>query len=189
MKRLIESDERTTKGMDNEGSDSRSWIGRWNCTHNNNHHTLCNTYYSFFTMPWDTRMSLVGWSPLISIAIDGMERENTKSSHRINMESFPLPFTPKTILSLSPSSLHHHRQSFTLILTILLSRACDSTPFIKLNKQSVHLYQSRNHSFCLFIPPSPKHTLLIDSSPARFPQTSFGANMHLYHSIHLSMGP
>ena len=28
MKRLIESDERTTKGMDNEGSDSRSWIGR-----------------------------------------------------------------------------------------------------------------------------------------------------------------
>ena len=25
--------------------------------------------------------------------------------------------------------------------------------------------------------------------PARFQQTSFSANMHLYHSIHLSMGP
>ena len=33
-----------------------------------------------------------------------------------------------------------------------LSRACDSTPFISLNKQSAHLRQSRNHSFCLFIP-------------------------------------
>ena len=28
MKRLIGIDERTTKGRDNEGSDSRSWIGR-----------------------------------------------------------------------------------------------------------------------------------------------------------------
>ena len=90
MKRLIESDERTTKGGDNEGSDSRSWIGRSNCTHNNNHHTLCNTYYSFFTMPWYTRMSLVGWVYLFHSVTDEMERENTKSSHRINMESFPL---------------------------------------------------------------------------------------------------
>ena len=90
MKRFIEIDERTTKGRDNEGSDSRSWIGRWNCTHNNNHHTLCNTYYSLITMPWDIRMSLVGWVYLFHSVTDEMERENTKSSHRINMESFPL---------------------------------------------------------------------------------------------------
>ena len=113
------------------------------------------------------------------------------SSNHANFQYFKLitnPFTPNTTLSLSPSSLHHHRQSFTPILPPLLSRTCDSTTFISLNKQSVHLHQSRNHSFCLFLPPSPKHTLLINSSPARFPQTSFGANMHLYHSIHLSMG-
>ena len=89
------------------------------------------------------------------------------SSNHANLQYFKLitnPFTPKTTLSLSPSSLHHHRQSFQPILSILLSRACDSTPFISLNKQSVHLRQSQNHSFCLFIPSSPKHTLLIDSS-------------------------
>ena len=77
------------------------------------------------------------------------------SSNHANLQYFKLitnPFTPKTTLSLSRSSLHHHRQSFTPILTILLSRVCDSTPFISLNKQSVHLRQSRNHSFCLFIP-------------------------------------
>ena len=51
-------------------------------------------------------------------------------------------------------------------MSILLSRACDSTPFISLNKQSVHLRQSRNHSFCLLILYSPKHTLLINSSPS-----------------------
>ena len=28
MKRIQEMNERTTKGRDNEGSDSRSWIGR-----------------------------------------------------------------------------------------------------------------------------------------------------------------
>ena len=91
------------------------------------------------------------------------------SSNHANLQYFKLitnPFTPKNTLSLSPSSLHHHRQSFQPILSILLSRACDSTPFISLNKQSIHLRQSRNHSFCLFIPPSPKHTLLIDSSPS-----------------------
>ena len=90
MKRLIESDERTTKGRDNEGSDSRSWIGRWNCTHNNNHHTLCNTHYSLITMPWDTRVSLVGWVYLFHSVTDEMKRDNSKNSHRINMESFPL---------------------------------------------------------------------------------------------------
>ena len=74
----------------NQGSDSRSWIERWKCASAIIHYTLCNTHYSLITMPWDTRMSLVGWSPLISIAIDGMERENTKNSRRINMESFPL---------------------------------------------------------------------------------------------------
>ena len=69
----------------------RSWIGGWKYAIAIIHYTLCNTHYSLITMPWDTRLSLVGWSPLISIAIDGMESDNTKNSHRINMESFPLP--------------------------------------------------------------------------------------------------
>ena len=51
MKRIQEMNEKITKGMDNEGSDSRSWIGKWKCTDNNNHHTFCNTHYSFITMP------------------------------------------------------------------------------------------------------------------------------------------
>ena len=80
-----------TKRRDNEGSDSRSWIESWKCATAIIHYTLCNTYYSFFTMPCNTRLTLVGWSPLISIAIEGMERDNTKNSRRINMESFPLP--------------------------------------------------------------------------------------------------
>ena len=77
--------------MIKKGSDLRSEIGSWKCATAIIRHSSCNTQYSLITMPWDTRMSLVGWSPLISIAIDGMERENTKNSHRINMESFPLP--------------------------------------------------------------------------------------------------
>ena len=33
---------------------------------------------------------VVGWLGVIRIVTDVMERENSKNSHRINMESFPL---------------------------------------------------------------------------------------------------
>ena len=69
----------------------RSWIERWKCAIAIIHYTLCNTHYSLITMPWDTRLSLGGWVYLFHSVTDEMERENTKNSHRINMESFPLP--------------------------------------------------------------------------------------------------
>ena len=83
--------ENITKRMDNQESDPRSWIERWKGTADNIHYCFCNTHYSFFTMPLDTHVWLVGWLQSIRIAIDGMERENTEGSRRINMESFPLP--------------------------------------------------------------------------------------------------
>ena len=62
MKRIQEMNEDITKRMDNEGSESRSWIGSWKCATAIIHYTLCNTHYSFFTMACNTRMSLVGWA-------------------------------------------------------------------------------------------------------------------------------
>ena len=68
----------------------RSEIGRWKCVIDSVHYCFYNTHYSFFTTPWDTRVSLVGWVYVIHIVMDVMESENSKNSHRINMESFPL---------------------------------------------------------------------------------------------------
>ena len=51
MKRIQEMNERITKRRDNEGSDSRSWIGSWKCATAIIHYTLCNTHYSLITMP------------------------------------------------------------------------------------------------------------------------------------------
>ena len=68
----------------------RSWIGGWKCAIAIIHYTLCNIHYSLITMPWDTLVSLVGWVYVIHIVTDVMERENSKNSSRINMESFPL---------------------------------------------------------------------------------------------------
>ena len=68
----------------------RSEIGRWKCVIDSVHYCFYNTHYSFFTTPWDTLVSLVGWVYVIHIVMDVMESENSKNSHRINMESFPL---------------------------------------------------------------------------------------------------
>ena len=51
MKRIQEMNEDITKRMDNEGSESRSWIERWKCAIAIIHYTLCNTHYSLITMP------------------------------------------------------------------------------------------------------------------------------------------
>ena len=91
MKRIQEMNENITKRMDNQESDPRSWIERWKGTADNIYYCFCNIHYLFFTMPWDTHVWLVGWLQSIRIAVDGMERENTEGSRRINMESFPLP--------------------------------------------------------------------------------------------------
>ena len=55
-----------------------------------------------------------------------------------------------------------------------------------------NLYIFTNHEITHFACSFPiLQNTLFSSIPlsARFPQTSFGANMHLCHSIHLSMGP
>ena len=55
-----------------------------------------------------------------------------------------------------------------------------------------NLYIFTNHKITHFACSFPLLQNTLFSSippPASFPQTSFGANMHLYHSIHLSMGP
>ena len=55
-----------------------------------------------------------------------------------------------------------------------------------------NLYIFANHEITHFAYSFPilQNTLFSSTPPpARFQQTSFSANMHLYHSIHLSMGP
>ena len=73
-----------------QGSDHRPSILICKYTIDNVHYCFCNTHCSFFTIPWDTRMSLVGCVYAIGIMKYVMESDNTKNSHRINMELFPL---------------------------------------------------------------------------------------------------
>ena len=114
------------------------------------------------------------------------------SSNHANLQYFTLitnPVTPKSTLSLSPSSLHHHCQSFTPISTLLLSRECDSNVSPpSTNNPAIFTNHEITHFACLFL--LLQNTPFSSTSPsARFSQSSVTTNTHLCHSVHPSMGP
>ena len=114
------------------------------------------------------------------------------SSNHANLQYFTLitnPVTPKSTLSLSPSSLHHHSQSFTPILSLLLSRECDSnTSFRSTNNPHIFANHEITYFACSFLLPQ---TTLLSSTPpsARFSQSSVTINTHPSLSNYPSMGP
>ena len=84
----FENNVRFIRIWNNEGSEPRSWIGRWKCNINNIHDTFYNTHYPLITMRY-----LLIVNRLVTITPYWSRRngkENTKGLRRINMESFPL---------------------------------------------------------------------------------------------------
>jgi len=84
----FENNVRFIRIRNNQGSDLRSWIGRWKCNINNIHDTFYNTHYPLITM----RYSLIV-NRLVTITPYWSRRNgkgNTKGLRRINMESTPL---------------------------------------------------------------------------------------------------
>ena len=114
------------------------------------------------------------------------------SSNHSNLQCFTLitnSVTPKSTLSLSPSSLHHHSQSFTPILSLLLSRERDSnTSFHSTNNPHIFANHEITYFACSFLLPQ---TTLLSSTPplARFSQSFVTTNTHPSRSYNSSMGP
>ena len=108
--------------------------------------------------------------------------DSTSNSSPTHSLQKPLFLSPLHLYIITDNHLHSFcPYSYNVRVTQLPSLNSTNNLYIFVNHEITH----SAYSFPLL-----QNTLFSSTPPpARFPQTSFGENMHLCHSIHPSMGP